>query len=187
MSSFRDQLGEDWLRYQHHLDGGAPTTISSPYIPQTLTNGVSTSITPSHPGPAVEVPEVLPPPPLLSPEPNNPETDSTLQWLSPSGQQTDSTLEASTVDGPVGKQEAADSHQSSPDSQRSARVSSGVTNPEEEDEIGGKERNSSRISSTFHWGLSPTSLYFLRVKVFFQQWSVQVPQCWRTAFSFILI
>ncbi|XP_023185719.1 serine/threonine-protein kinase 11-interacting protein isoform X4 [Xiphophorus maculatus] len=136
MSSFRDQLGEDWLRYQHHLDGGAPTTISSPYIPQTLTNGVSTSITPSHPGPAVEVPEVLPPPPLLSPEPNDLETDSTLQWLSPSGQQTDSTLEASTVDGPVGKQEAADSHQSSPDSQRSARVSSGGTNPEEEDEIG---------------------------------------------------
>ncbi|XP_007567647.1 serine/threonine-protein kinase 11-interacting protein isoform X2 [Poecilia formosa] len=136
MSSFRDQLGEDWLRYQHHLDGGAPTTISSPPIPQTLTNGVSTSITPSHPGPAVEVPEVLPPPPLLSPEPNDPETDSTLQWLSPSAEQTHSTLEASTVDGPVEKQEAADSQQSSPGSQRSARASSGGTNPEEEDELG---------------------------------------------------
>ncbi|PWA32146.1 hypothetical protein CCH79_00013354, partial [Gambusia affinis] len=136
MSSFRDQLGEDWLRYQHHLDGGAPTTISSPSIPQTLTNGVSTSITPSHPGPAVETPEVLPPEEtsvsLLTPEPNDPETDSTLQWLSLSAQQTDSTLEASTVDGPVRKQE----HQSSPDSQRSARALSGGTNPEEEDEIG---------------------------------------------------
>ncbi|XP_054915216.1 serine/threonine-protein kinase 11-interacting protein isoform X2 [Poeciliopsis prolifica] len=130
MSSFRDQLGEDWLRYQHHLDGGAPTTISSPSIPQTLTNGVSTSMTPSHQAPAVEVL------PLLSPEPNDPETDSTLKWLSPNAQQTDSTLETSTMDGPVGKQEAADSHQSSPESQRSARASSGATYPEEEDEIG---------------------------------------------------
>uniref|UniRef100_A0A8C5HC36 Serine/threonine-protein kinase 11-interacting protein n=1 Tax=Gouania willdenowi TaxID=441366 RepID=A0A8C5HC36_GOUWI len=29
MSSFREQLGEDWLRYQHHLDGASPSTISS--------------------------------------------------------------------------------------------------------------------------------------------------------------
>ncbi|KAK7893082.1 hypothetical protein WMY93_022234 [Mugilogobius chulae] len=26
MSSFRDQLGEDWLRYHHHLDQGSPLT-----------------------------------------------------------------------------------------------------------------------------------------------------------------
>lgn len=159
MSSFRDQLGEDWLRYQHHLDGGAPTTISSPSIPQTLTNGVSTSITPSHPGPAVETPEVLPPEEtsvsLLTPEPNDPETDSTLQWLSLSAQQTDSTLEANTVDGPVRKQE----HQSSPDSQRSARALSGGTNPEEEDEIGGRERNS--FGNLFHFPLGFVSDSFV--------------------------
>ncbi|MEQ2204223.1 hypothetical protein XENOCAPTIV_009935, partial [Xenoophorus captivus] len=149
MSSFRDQLGEDWLRYQHHLDGGTSTTITttigtSQPTSQTLTNGISTSKTrlPSDPGhhqlpplPPVEILDVLPPP-LLSSETNQMETESTLQWLSQSTQQTESTLEASLVDGPAVKKEAGGSHQSSPNSQRSVRTSSGGTNQEEEDELG---------------------------------------------------
>ncbi|XP_047210933.1 serine/threonine-protein kinase 11-interacting protein isoform X2 [Girardinichthys multiradiatus] len=150
MSSFRDQLGEDWLRYQHHLDGGTSTTITttirtSQSTSQTLTNGVSASKTrlPSDPGhhqlpplPPVEVLDVLPLPPLLSSEMNQMETESTLQWLSQSTQQTESTLEAGLVDGPAVKKEAGGSHHSSPDTQRSVRTPSGGTNQEEEDELG---------------------------------------------------
>lgn len=117
MSSFRDQLGEDWLRYQHHLDGGAPPSVPT----DPITNGVSASD--DHPPPPVEVPAVLPPP-LLSSESKEPETESTLLGLSEDTRQTESTLEASVVDG-------VDSAPSSPDSPRSAR--SAATDQEEED------------------------------------------------------
>uniref|UniRef100_A0A667WLF7 Serine/threonine-protein kinase 11-interacting protein n=1 Tax=Myripristis murdjan TaxID=586833 RepID=A0A667WLF7_9TELE len=50
MSSFRDQLGEDWLRYQHHLDGAPPSALTAPASAnqpaphsQTLPNGLSMS------------------------------------------------------------------------------------------------------------------------------------------------
>ncbi|KAM4710642.1 serine/threonine-protein kinase 11-interacting protein isoform 2-T2 [Anableps anableps] len=141
MSSFRDQLGEDWLRYQHHLDGGAPTAITvrkSPPASQTLTNGVSASKAPDDPGnqlPPSPPVDVLPPP-LLSSESDDPDMESTLQWPSQSTQQTESTLEASTVDGLAVKREGGNSHQSSPNSQRSARASSGGTNQEEDDGLG---------------------------------------------------
>uniref|UniRef100_A0A8C2XPG4 Serine/threonine-protein kinase 11-interacting protein n=1 Tax=Cyclopterus lumpus TaxID=8103 RepID=A0A8C2XPG4_CYCLU len=48
MSSFRDQLGEDWLRYQHHLDGSSPSII--------VTNHPGRQPSPPPPG-VPEVPE----------------------------------------------------------------------------------------------------------------------------------
>ncbi|XP_035490425.2 serine/threonine-protein kinase 11-interacting protein isoform X1 [Scophthalmus maximus] len=153
MSSFREQLGEDWLRYQHHLDGASPSVITStisqtqPILHQTLTNGFST-ITPrpstspaKQPSPpSMEVPEVLPPP-LLSSEPRtetsymdaDQETDSTLQWPEKSTLYTESTLEDSAVDGQEVNQAVASS-EPSPDSQRSARAESRDTKEEEEEE-----------------------------------------------------
>ncbi|XP_059183624.1 LOW QUALITY PROTEIN: serine/threonine-protein kinase 11-interacting protein [Centropristis striata] len=148
MSSFRDQLGEDWLRYQHHLDGSPPSTNTNqpPEPPPPLTNGLNAATRPSSsPGlqpspldPGVpEVPEVLPPP-LLSSEPRleasveaEQETESTLQWP---GHSSLSTLEDSVVDGLVASQDGAESPEPSPESQRSARRGSGDTKEEEEEE-----------------------------------------------------
>ncbi|XP_072235448.1 serine/threonine-protein kinase 11-interacting protein [Leuresthes tenuis] len=158
MSSFRDQLGEDWLRYQHHLDGGSPLTITTAVSAnqpashsQRIYNGVGASTTcpPTDPGlqasppPSVEVLEALPPP-LLSSEPKAEtadveqylETESTLQWPSHSSQPTESTLEGSMVDVLDVGQGGASSPQSSPDSQRSARAASGDANQDEEDDLG---------------------------------------------------
>ncbi|XP_051283900.1 serine/threonine-protein kinase 11-interacting protein isoform X2 [Dicentrarchus labrax] len=150
MSSFREQLGEDWLRYQHHLDGASPSNITTaintnqpiPHHPP-LSNGHSTTLRPSaSPGhqpspPSLEVPEVLPPP-LLSSEPmletsnldKDQETESTVQWLGHSSQFTESTLE----DGPVASHGEVSSPGPSPESQRSARVESIDTKEEEEEE-----------------------------------------------------
>lgn len=150
MSSFRDQLGEDWLRYQHHLDGAAPSnivTVVSANQPaphsQPLPNGINATTRPStspghQPSPtSLEVPEVLPPP-LFSSEPRleasvdgDLETESTLQWPGHSSQ---SMLEESTVDGLTVSQGAVSSSQPSPESQRSARTQSGDTKEEEEEE-----------------------------------------------------
>ncbi|KAK5847903.1 hypothetical protein PBY51_016995 [Eleginops maclovinus] len=102
MSSFRDQLGEDWLRYQHHLDEAHPSTVTTALInsnqSQPLPNGLKITTCPST-SLQTEVPEVLPPP-LLSSEPRletsidaDLETESTLQWHS--------TLDETTVDGPM--------------------------------------------------------------------------------------
>ncbi|XP_039997864.1 serine/threonine-protein kinase 11-interacting protein isoform X2 [Xiphias gladius] len=155
MSSFREQLGEDWLRYQHHLDGASPsaiTTIVSTNQPtphhQTLPNGLSiTTLCPStSPGkqpspPSLEVPEILPPP-LLSSEPiaetsdvdGDQETESTLQWPGQSTRHTESTLEDSMVDGQVVSQGVMSSPGPSPGSQQSARAESGDIKEEEEEE-----------------------------------------------------
>lgn len=136
MSSFRDQLGEDWLRYQHHLDGASASTnnTNQPSAhPQPLPNGLNTT-TRASTSPGHLVPEVLPPL-LLSPEPKSEnveadlETESTLQWTAHSPQHTESTLECSVVDGP-----ASGSPQPSPESQRSARGGSVDTKEEEEEE-----------------------------------------------------
>ncbi|XP_061571741.1 serine/threonine-protein kinase 11-interacting protein [Cololabis saira] len=159
MSSFRDQLGEDWLRYQHHLDGGSTTSVTTAadtHRPtsncQTLPNGFGASALCPHADPGLqpsplsnvevpEVPEILPPP-LLSSErrieaddmEHDLETDSTLQWPGHSSQHTESTLEGSTADGFAVKQEVVTPPQSSPESQRSAtRVSGDVHHVEEED------------------------------------------------------
>ncbi|XP_056286828.1 serine/threonine-protein kinase 11-interacting protein isoform X3 [Pseudoliparis swirei] len=141
MSSFRDQLGEDWLRYQHHLDGSSPSTMDAfqPPLPgQGLHNGVdaATHLSTS-PGrrpspPSLDVPEVLPPP-LLPPEPRwatladaDQEAESTLQWPA---QGSRSTTEDSTVDSTV-----VSSPRPSPESQRSAEGESRDTKEDEEEE-----------------------------------------------------
>ncbi|KAI3366106.1 hypothetical protein L3Q82_009934, partial [Scortum barcoo] len=154
MSSFREQLGEDWLRYQHHLDGASSSTITTaistnspaPHL-QPLPNGLNVTPRPSNsPGhqpspPHLEVPEVLPPP-LLSSEPRleksdgeaEQETESTLQWPGHSSHLTESTLEDSVVDSPAANQRATSSPQPSPESRRFARGESVDTKEEEEEE-----------------------------------------------------
>ncbi|XP_011482066.1 serine/threonine-protein kinase 11-interacting protein [Oryzias latipes] len=148
MSSFRDQLGEDWLRYHHHLDGGpppiAPASVTA--TQPALTNGLGAPA----PCPWTDLGqetsqmssvEVLPPP-LLSSETkevleaeHDLETESTLQGLSQSHQHTESTLESSVADAVTGKQEAA-SPEPSPESRRLSRAMSRETNHEEEEELG---------------------------------------------------
>lgn len=137
MSSFRDQLGEDWLRYQHHLDGFSPSTIANQPLPNGLNATTRPSTSPGRPPspPPLEVPEVLPSP-LLSSEPRletsaeaEQDTESTLLWP---GLSSRSTLEESTVDGPV-----ASSPGPSPESQRSAGGGS-TKEEEEEEDLGGR-------------------------------------------------
>ncbi|XP_053709407.1 serine/threonine-protein kinase 11-interacting protein isoform X1 [Synchiropus splendidus] len=114
MSSFRDLLGEDWLRYEHHLDGSAPSIMTAGVsdklpafpCPQALheglnilpglpTGGGSQPVTSS-----VEVPGGLPPhPPLMSKDTIDVDADSTLQWSSQNTQHTESTLEDSVLNG----------------------------------------------------------------------------------------
>ncbi|XP_062270667.1 LOW QUALITY PROTEIN: serine/threonine-protein kinase 11-interacting protein [Scomber scombrus] len=140
MSSFRDQLGEDWLRFQHHLDGASPSTITAAVSTnqpnpqhQSLPNGLGTT---THPSDITEdVLEDLTQP-LRSSEQRSEadgadaeqETESTL--LCP----LQSTLEDSMVDGLVMGQGAVGSPGPSPDSQRSARAESGDLKEEEEEE-----------------------------------------------------
>ncbi|XP_060888124.1 serine/threonine-protein kinase 11-interacting protein isoform X2 [Labrus mixtus] len=140
MSSFRDQMGEDWLRYQHHLDG----VPSSNDTNQPLQNGLNATPCPSASNSyqpsfdSLEVPEVLPPP-LLSSEPKmetsdadaDLETESTLQWA---GHSSRLTLEESVVDGPGMNQETESTLGPSPESQKSTRRESGDTKEEEEEE-----------------------------------------------------
>lgn len=92
MSSFREQLGEDWLRYQHHLEEPSPP-ITSTVNPQNTFNGFS------HSPPHVSALETQPsqpttdetvPTPLLSSEANldisevdfELDTETTLQTFS---------------------------------------------------------------------------------------------------------
>ncbi|XP_031414171.1 serine/threonine-protein kinase 11-interacting protein isoform X2 [Clupea harengus] len=109
MDSFREQLGEDWLRYQHHLDASAKpptpppqlTMPDTPHItphvtPPVIPNGLCTP-SPSPPkDPTEEKTALAEAPdcasPLLTSEPRDEmdTTESTLQWS-----HTDSTLERS--------------------------------------------------------------------------------------------
>lgn len=159
MSSFREQLGEDWLRYEHHLDGASPLTLTTTVnqqtsCSQTLSNGLTTTIATTTtsipqqqplPPSSHKVPEVLPPP-ILSSEPRNEASDvdadlemeSTLQG-GQTPQLTESTLDNSMLDGLVMSQGVVSSPQPSPESHRSARAASGETNHEEEEDLGGRE------------------------------------------------
>ncbi|XP_073708377.1 serine/threonine-protein kinase 11-interacting protein [Garra rufa] len=111
MDSFREQLGEDWLRYQHHLDD-TPVNPAFPVV-DSVTIKVNTNghFTPLSPLLKTNIPpaslEVLPPP-LLSSELKEeeekeemestdlqPETESTLQCTGHSPPNTESTLETS--------------------------------------------------------------------------------------------
>nr|XP_046174205.1 serine/threonine-protein kinase 11-interacting protein-like isoform X4 [Oncorhynchus gorbuscha] len=123
MDSFRDQLGEDWLRYQHHLEGAPITTLDKADrpAPPHLNNSLCATPSPTNnspiqaspatfkpPSPELEVPDVLPPP-LLSSEPKEEasdwdadlETESTLQWPDHSLGHTESTLETTMAEGLV--------------------------------------------------------------------------------------
>lgn len=102
MSSFRDQLGEDWLRYQHHLDRASPDIQPCTQTPP-LPNGGNAATVPSL---SPNTLNVLPPPRHMSETAVDPcdevedqETESTLQWPGHSPQPTESTLEDSVLDG----------------------------------------------------------------------------------------
>lgn len=98
MSSFREQLGEDWLRYQHHLDQGSPS-VTPQAPPPPLSNGLSTATPPRQsPPPALEAPELL-----HSPEDQDQgaDTESTLQWPGHDSQPAESTLEDGVGDSPL--------------------------------------------------------------------------------------
>ncbi|XP_036401115.1 serine/threonine-protein kinase 11-interacting protein [Megalops cyprinoides] len=105
MESFRDQLGEDWLRYQHHLEV-APVTVEKTDHTSAV-NGRCSPAPPPIAGPPCTVSQ---PPqldnntaPLLTSEPKveasepeaEPETESTLQWPGHSAENTESTLDTS--------------------------------------------------------------------------------------------
>uniref|UniRef100_A0A1A8GGD8 Serine/threonine-protein kinase 11-interacting protein n=2 Tax=Nothobranchius korthausae TaxID=1143690 RepID=A0A1A8GGD8_9TELE len=132
MSSFRDQLGEDWLRYQHYLDQSEPADS------ETLSNGLSASTTcpPVEPltSSLLDV-QVVHPPPVVASETKyvDLDKDSTLQWFSQSSQQAATT---SMVDGLVVKQEVELSLPSGPDSPRCEEAASGDGNQEEEEGLG---------------------------------------------------
>ncbi|XP_077055298.1 serine/threonine-protein kinase 11-interacting protein [Siphateles boraxobius] len=109
MDSFREQLGEDWLRYQHHLDD-TPVNPAFPGV-ESVTIKVDTNGCNTPPSPLLNTPPTsleLLPPPLLSSELKEeedkeemestdlqPETESTLQWTGQSLPNTESTLETS--------------------------------------------------------------------------------------------
>ncbi|KAG7263996.1 hypothetical protein CRUP_013472 [Coryphaenoides rupestris] len=115
MDSFREQLGEDWLRYQHHLEGAPPSTFTPTPLPVS-TNGLDL---PSNQAPprapeAPEVPGVLEdlPPAVPHPQPRVEAGDGeaeqeaeepTLQWSCQSPGETQSTLENEDVPGPPRK------------------------------------------------------------------------------------
>ncbi|XP_035808042.1 serine/threonine-protein kinase 11-interacting protein isoform X2 [Amphiprion ocellaris] len=154
MSIFREQLGQDWLRYQHHLDDGASSTITTtisanladPHC-QTIFSGLNatTLCPPTDCGQrpftsaSMDVLGILPPQLLsLEPKGGSPcmnDTDSTLQWLNQSNQHSESTLDDSIVDGLVVSQ-GGEKSQPSPESQSSARVVNGNANQEEEEDLG---------------------------------------------------
>lgn len=140
MSSFRDQLGEDWLRYQHHLDGSSPSAFDanqSPLQTPPLSNGLNATTSTSVTSAVNRVAEHLRPP-LLSSEPkeetsgvdDDRETESTLQLTGHSGQPTESTLEESAVDAPP-----MSATQPNPEPKELARGESVDT--EEEEDLGG--------------------------------------------------
>ncbi|NP_956582.2 serine/threonine-protein kinase 11-interacting protein [Danio rerio] len=108
MDSFREQLGEDWLRYQHHLHD-TPVIPSFPEADTVVnTNGRCTPPSPLLKTHSPPTSLVLLPPPLLSSEMKEeeakeemessdvqPETESTLQWSGHSPLNTESTIETS--------------------------------------------------------------------------------------------
>ncbi|CAL8290024.1 unnamed protein product [Lota lota] len=110
MDSFREQLGEDWLRYQHHLEVAPPPT-STPLAAST--NGLD--LPPNQPPQrAPKAPEVLeassPPAPCSQPredswdaETEQETEESTLQWSCQSPGETQSTLESEDVSRPLKK------------------------------------------------------------------------------------
>ncbi|XP_075904648.1 serine/threonine-protein kinase 11-interacting protein isoform X2 [Nelusetta ayraudi] len=108
MSSFREQLGEDWLRYQHHLDQGSPS-VKPQAPPPPLSNGLSGATPPRQsPPPALEDPELLPSPEDLDhdldqdqDQDQGADTESTLQWPGHDSRPAESTLGDGVGDSPL--------------------------------------------------------------------------------------
>ncbi|XP_051568530.1 serine/threonine-protein kinase 11-interacting protein isoform X1 [Myxocyprinus asiaticus] len=105
MDSFREQLGEDWLSYQHHLDD-TPVLPAFPRVDMVTFEGNANCYS-TPPSPLLKNSMLLPPP-LRSSEPRAEEdkeemegtdlqieTESTLQWTGHSPPNTESTLEMS--------------------------------------------------------------------------------------------
>ncbi|KAF3688448.1 Serine/threonine-protein kinase 11-interacting protein [Channa argus] len=151
MSNFRDKLGEDWLRYQHHLDEASTANFTNSVSinqqtshNQTLHNGHNTTmLCPSgqQPSPpSSEVQNVLPPP-LLTCESKTDasemngdlETDITLLWPGERNGHTESTFDESMVDGPVMSHRVVGS-KPSPESQSPVGRERVDTREEEEEE-----------------------------------------------------
>nr|XP_020470912.1 serine/threonine-protein kinase 11-interacting protein isoform X2 [Monopterus albus] len=153
MSKFREQLGDDWLRYQHHLDGASTSSITTtvgtsqptPHH-QPLPNGLKITTTcpctspgQQQPPPCLDVPEDFPSP-RLSSEPRKDtsdidgdlETESTLQWPGQGTQE--STLEDSMVGDHLVSHGVVSSPGPSPESQMSARAENRDTKEEDEEE-----------------------------------------------------
>uniref|UniRef100_A0A674MTN3 Serine/threonine-protein kinase 11-interacting protein n=1 Tax=Takifugu rubripes TaxID=31033 RepID=A0A674MTN3_TAKRU len=131
MSSFRDQLGEDWLRYQHHLDRASPNYQPCTQTPP-LPNGGNAAALPSL---SPNTLDVLPPPRHSetavdpSDEVEDLETESTLQWPGHSPQPTESTLEDSVLDEETRPNTARGFGFKSPQSRRNwCQLSSGLRN-----------------------------------------------------------
>lgn len=134
MSSFRDQLGDDWLRYQHHLDGSSSDNQPRPQTSSLPSDGnvVAVPLAP-------KAPEQRPHFQHLSgtAEPGDvdeeQDTESTLQWPGRSLQLAESTLEDSVVDSPSFGQT-----RSSAESKVSAKGGSEGSKEEEEEDLGGE-------------------------------------------------
>lgn len=107
LDSFREQMGEDWLRYQHHLHG-TPALVSDSRMDRLVEQEIAENhYTPS--SPLTKADFTMPrleslPVPLLSSESKReeeetlgfqPETESTLQWTGHSFADIESTLETS--------------------------------------------------------------------------------------------
>ncbi|KAJ8282567.1 hypothetical protein COCON_G00050860 [Conger conger] len=107
METFRDQLGEDWLRYQHHLE--KPSTPQESGRSETDHSAVMNGHCATPPSPSADPSEEISQPPqldqhaspLLTSEPKQEllevelDTESTLRWPGHGTENTDSTLETS--------------------------------------------------------------------------------------------
>lgn len=136
MSSFRDQLGEDWLRYQHHLDKSSPNNQPRTQTPP-LPNGGNAAALPSL---SLNTMDALPLPRHSSEAAVEPcavgedqDTESTLQWPGHSPQPTESTLEDSVVDVLPFSQRRPRA-----ESNELAKGDSEDSKEDEEEELGGK-------------------------------------------------
>lgn len=135
MSSFRDQLGEEWLRYQHHLDGSSSINQPRPQTSSLPSDGNIAIVPPLAP----KALQVVPPPQHcsgtaeLGDVDEEQDTESTLQWPVHSPQPPESTLEDSVVDGPSFSQT-----RQSAESKGSAIGDSEGSKEEEEEDLGGK-------------------------------------------------
>ncbi|KAI5613477.1 serine/threonine-protein kinase 11-interacting protein isoform X1, partial [Silurus asotus] len=105
LDSFREKMGEDWLRYQHHLNG-TPALVFGPRVDRQVTQMIAeTHCIPLPPQTKTDC--TMPDTPLLSSKSKGeeeqtldfqPETESTLQWTGHSFVDIESTLETSLAD-----------------------------------------------------------------------------------------